>query len=108
MKLKVAVIVPVILVGVLFSWPAVKLVLGPAELPTLVPLPAKMERHRGDFTFHTGTRVIADPASQESAQYLADLLHNAIRPDLALSSQEGLVGKQGAIELTSRGAKPGL
>lgn len=38
----------------------------------LIPVPQKVESHKGVFRWQPGTRIITDKASQASAKYLAE------------------------------------
>ena len=80
--------------------------LGAAETPGLVPLPAKAVFQPGAFTLKSGTKVLADEASHDTALYLADHLWPATGYQLKLGAASAAA--KGNIVLTTQGAKATL
>ena len=105
-KIIAGILTPSIAVGVLgamITFPG--LAAAPAA-PGLIPLPAKMTVEPGTFTLRAKTRVLADEASRETAQYLADRLWPATGYQLKVGPASE--SAKGNIILTTRDAKAAL
>jgi hexosaminidase len=79
---------------------------GGPVVPALVPLPQKMEIKRGQFTLGPGTQIDADEPSGVTGEYLAARLRTATGYPFPVRTNGEAV--EGAIEITTRGAKAGL
>jgi len=77
-----------------------------ADLPALLPLPAKIEFQPGSFRLRAKTRILADAASHDTAQYLADRLWPATGYQIKLGAPSDSV--KGNILLTTLNAKASL
>ncbi len=108
MKLKFAVVAPVVAVGVLMSWPFLKVIFGGHHVPALVPLPRRLEARPGAFDFGPGTRILADAPLRETAGYLREALRKATSLELPAGELGGAANPQGAIVLTTNSANPNL
>jgi hexosaminidase len=104
MRLKAVVVIAVLFVGALLTWPLIKTIAGGPEVPGLVPLPEKLVRLRGAFSLEPKTRIAADPSLLAEAQYLARELRRGTGYELPLRS-EGSRETEHVILLTS-GAAP--
>jgi len=56
------------------------------DIPGLVPLPARVELHRGHFVLTSGTRIIATPESRSTGEYLAEALRKSTGYPLPLET----------------------
>lgn len=108
MKFRAAVVVPALLVVILLSWPLLKVILGEPELPALVPMPAKIERHHGSFTIRASTRIVADSGAREVSEQLASWLRRATSIKLPTGEPAGSGDQSDVIELTTQGARASL
>jgi hexosaminidase len=79
-----------------------------AQAPALIPLPQKMEARDGTFRLQPKMQIIADRASQDTAQYLVDRLTKGTGYRLGIISSTKPRSAKGAITLTTDGAKAAL
>jgi hexosaminidase len=105
MKLKL-IITFLIAVGLLSLWAADTL-LGNSNSLAVIPLPQKMERHKGAFVLKANTRIVADTASQPTGDFLAGRLRKSTGFPLPFNLQTDTQPAKGSIVLTTRGAKAG-
>ena len=98
MKLSLLPIITLLAVPVLAAEPPV---------PAIIPLPQSIESREGSFKLGPGTRIAADAASTQTAQYLAQRLRNSTGFKLKLGKSTEAAAK-GQILLTTRDAKPTL
>ncbi len=77
-----------------------------AETPALIPLPQKLELREGAFRLQPNTPILADRASRDTGQYLAESLRQGTGYRLRVAAGKQLRPSQGAIVLTAAGAKP--
>jgi hexosaminidase len=108
MKLRLAVAVPALLIGVLLSWPLLKAVFGGPPTPLLIPLPEKIETHGDSFTIRSSTRILADSPSRETAEYLGAQLRKVTAFNLPISIEADPGQGRDAIIFTTRGANQNL
>jgi len=108
MKFRAAVVVPALLVGILLSWPLLKVILGGPGLPALVPVPARIERHHGSFVLRASTRILTDTPSRETSEQLASRLRLATSFKFPVAESSTSANGNDVIELTTRGAGAGL
>ncbi|MDB6121673.1 MAG: hexosaminidase [Pedosphaera sp.] len=89
------------------------------SVPSLIPLPQKVERHEGLFSLRTprrfiglplrsGTKIVVDAAAQETGHYLAAQLWRATGCRFKVETVVAGVATKGNILLTTRDAKSGL
>ena len=76
--------------------------------PALLPLPQKMECREGAFQLQPKTRIVADSASKETGQYLAERLRSATGFKPAVKSGTSEIAGAGAIVLTTADANAAL
>ncbi len=107
-RLRLAVVIPVLLIGVLLSWPLLKVIFGGSNRSALVPLPEKVEHHREAFTIRSSTRILADAPAKETAEHLAVQLRKVTGFPLPMSISGEVTDPQDAILLTTRDARPSL
>src|SRR5262245_34095834 len=108
MKSRIAVVLSALAFVVLLSWPLIKVILGESAIPALVPMPEKIKSHRGAFSLHQTTQIVADASSRETAEFLAAQLRRVTSFELPIKSDENNYETKDRIVLTTRGAKPSL
>jgi hexosaminidase len=99
MKLSIISILPLLAVSALAAEPN-----GPA----LLPLPQSVEFREGSFSLGRDTRIAADAAATQTAEYLAGCLRKATGFKVALGKSREAAAAKGQILLTTRDAKPAL
>ncbi len=92
-----------------FSIPALRLLTRNLGRFSLVPLPRAITPRHGAFLLQAQTAILADPASRETAEYLAQTLRLSTGYPLATRVQEHAAAEQGTILLTTNNpdANPG-
>jgi len=93
--------------------PIITLLAAPAlaaepTVPAIIPLPQSIESREGSFNLGPDTRIAADSASTQTAQYLAEHLRNSTGFKLKLAKSTEATAAKGQILLTTRDAKPTL
>jgi len=99
MKLSLLPIITLLAAPVLAAEPTV---------PAIIPLPQSIESREGSFSLGPDTRIAADAASTQTAQYLAERLRNSTGFKLKLAKSTEAAAAKGQILLTTRDAKPTL
>lgn len=77
-----------------------------AETPALIPLPQKMELRDGGFRLQPNTPILADRASRDTGQYLAESLRPGTGYKLRVAASKQPRPSKGAIVLTAADARP--
>lgn len=108
MKVKPALVSFAVTVGVLLCLSLARVASLRAQMPALVPAPARIERTRGDFGLKPGSRIVTDPALAATAQYLAERLRGATGYPLPIVDQAGSIPLASDIVLTTNGARTNL
>jgi len=109
MKIKAGLLLLLMVLATLCSWPLLRKTLTGKEALALLPLPQKMEQHKDHFTLAPDTELVTDNASCASAEYLADRLRPSTGyriPILSGSSSSSRL--QPAIVLCNAGAESTL
>jgi hexosaminidase len=79
-----------------------------AEIPTLIPLPQKIEGREGAFKLEPKTRILTDVPARDTGQYLLDRLNAATGYALKAGTSTKAQPAKGSILLTTKDAKPEL
>ena len=68
---------------------------------SVIPLPARIDLHAGEFTVRSSTRIVApdDPGAGQVAQYLADLLSRTVAMKLEIAPPSGAVPQADTVTL---------
>ncbi len=100
--------------GIILCFFTAKVFASDANLPAVVPLPQKMERHEGVFRLQTesktrGARILVDAASEQTGQYLAAQLRKSTGYPLPVVKVRAKARTlKGDILLTTKDAKSSL
>ena len=79
-----------------------------SSVPSLLPLPQKLESHDGSFKLGPATRILTDRASQAAAAVLADRLRPATDYTLNIGPAQSAAAPANTILLTTNQANPAL
>ena len=74
----------------------------------IIPEPQKWARHDGVFRLDPATRIVADPASRQTAQWLAERLRSATGYAVPVAAKQTGKAAAGTILLTTQGAVASL
>ncbi len=102
------------ILGFLFSLPALTVFAGDTNLPSIIPLPQKIEQREGVFHLRRGNRtsgsqIMVDTDSRETGEYLARQLRKATSYPLpVVRMKAGAWAAKGGILLTTKDAKTSL
>lgn len=80
---------------------------GTKTKPSIVPLPQKVESHKGDFLLNSQTQMFLDPASAEIFSYFSTQLRRYTRQTLSVPLSDAL-HLTNVIEVTTSNANPAL
>src|SRR5262245_42688486 len=108
MKIKAGLLLLLIVLAGLCSWPKLRDILTGKEAPALVPLPQKMAVHKDNFTLAPDTELVTDNDSCATAEYLANRLRRSTGYRIPILSGSSSGRQQPAIVLCHVGAESAL
>jgi hexosaminidase len=78
------------------------------ESVSIIPRPAKLEQHQGNFALGPKTRILSSEGAKDTAQYLAEKLRAATGYEVPVRVGSRAKAASGAIVLTTEGANASL